>query len=139
VAARAGDGLWTSGIKEIVDEYRNAGGKGPIYSQLTLCWAESEEKARATAHELWAFSALPGELNQNLRTMSDFEDAVALVSEDELAKKVPCGPSVERIMEAVHENLEAGVDHLYFHQIGTDQEGFLEFWQEQLRPELSKA
>jgi len=29
-------------------------------------------------------------------------------------------------------------DHLYFHQIGPDQEGFFRFWSEDLQPELAQ-
>jgi coenzyme F420-dependent glucose-6-phosphate dehydrogenase len=30
----------------------------------------------------------------------------------------------------------AGFDHLHFHQVGPDQDGFFRFWEEKLRPEL---
>lgn len=136
-AAEIGDGLWTSGQKEIVDEYRKSGGKGDVYSQLTICWGEDEEKAKSTAHHLWAFSGLTGQMNQDLRTIADFEDAVALVSADRLAEKVPCGPKVGPIVTMANKAIEAGVDHLYFHQIGPDQEGFVQFWEEELQPALA--
>ncbi len=136
-ASKIGDGLWTSGEKAIIDEYRKSGGKGNVYSQLTLSWSESEEKARAAAHRLWAFSGLPGQLNQDLRTVADYEDAVGLVTEAQLAEKIPCGPSKEPILEMATAAVEAGVDHLYFHQIGPDQEGFLAFWQKELQPALA--
>lgn len=136
-AAAIGDGLWTSGEKAIVDEYRKSGGKGDVYSQLTICWGEDEEKAKSTAHRLWAFSGLTGQMNQDLRTIADYEDAVALVSADRLAEKVPCGPEVGPIVAMAEEAIEAGVDHLYFHQIGPDQEGFVQFWDEELQPALA--
>jgi hypothetical protein len=31
---------------------------------------------------------------------------------------------------------DAGIDHIYFHQIGADQEGFCRFWADELQPEL---
>ena len=136
-AASAGDGLWTAGIKDIIDEFRGAGGKGDVYSQLTLCWDASEEKAKANAHRLWAFSELPGQLNQDVRTIADFEEAVALVTEEQVAEKVPCGPALDPIVKMASEAITAGVDHLYFHQIGSDQEGFVEFWQKELKPALA--
>ena len=38
---RIGDGLWVTGAAaEIVEQWRDAGGRGPVYAQLTLCWAE---------------------------------------------------------------------------------------------------
>ena len=138
-AAEIGDGLWSNGSNELIDLYRKGGGKGGIYSQLTLCWAEDEGEAKATAHRLWAFSGLPGQLNQDLRTISEFEDATELVTPDRLAEKVPCGPKVDPILEMAAEAVEAGVDHLYFHQVGPDQEGFIEFWENELQTRCGRT
>jgi hypothetical protein len=33
---------------------------------------------------------------------------------------------------------EAGVDHLYFHEVGDDQEGFLSFWDDEIAPTLER-
>ncbi len=33
--------------------------------------------------------------------------------------------------------VDAGIDHVYFHQIGPDQEGFCSFWEDELRPVLT--
>jgi coenzyme F420-dependent glucose-6-phosphate dehydrogenase len=32
----------------------------------------------------------------------------------------------------------AGYDHLYFHQIGPDQDGLVRFWSEHLQPALAE-
>jgi coenzyme F420-dependent glucose-6-phosphate dehydrogenase len=137
LAASIGDGLWISGAaKETVDVFREAGGRGPVYSQVTLCWAETEKEAVATAHRLWAFSELPGTLNQDLPTMLHYEQAVKLVTPEMVAKSTPCGPDAGPILEAAQEAIAAGVDHLYFHQVGPDQEGFVEFWKSELRDKL---
>ena len=50
---------------------------------------------------------------------------------------MPCGPDVEPIVEAVSKYIDAGYDHLYFHQIGPDQDGFLRFWTDSLQPALA--
>ena len=34
--------------------------------------------------------------------------------------------------------LEAGFTHLYFHQVGPDQDGFFRFWEQELRPRLER-
>ena len=137
LAASIGDGLWISGAAEkTVEVFREAGGKGPVYSQLTLCWGESEKEAVATAHRLWAFSELPGTLNQDLPTMLHYEQAVKLVTPEMVATSTPCGPDAGPILEAAQEAIAAGVDHLYFHQVGPDQEGFVEFWKSALVDEL---
>ena len=40
------------------------------------------------------------------------------------------------MVESVRQYLDAGYDHVYFHQIGPDQNGFFRFWSEQLQPAL---
>jgi coenzyme F420-dependent glucose-6-phosphate dehydrogenase len=34
--------------------------------------------------------------------------------------------------------VEAGYTHVYFHQIGPDQDGFFRFWKDGLEPKLSR-
>ena len=60
-----------------------------------------------------------------------------MVSEDDAVAHVPCGPDAGPIVESVRSYLDAGYDHLYFHQIGPDQEGFLRFWADELQPALA--
>ena len=39
LAASHGDGLWTSGANsEVIDVYREAGGNGSVWAQLSVCW-----------------------------------------------------------------------------------------------------
>jgi hypothetical protein len=68
--------------------------------------------------------------------MLHYEQAVKLVTPEMVAKSTPCGPDAGPILEAAQEAIAAGVDHLYFHQVGPDQEGFVEFWKSELRDEL---
>ena len=77
MAARAGDGLWTGADAEIIKTWRRAGGRGPVYSQLSLCWAPTREEAVETAHRVWPNTGVPGQLSQDLPTPSHFEQAVS--------------------------------------------------------------
>ena len=61
-----------------------------------------------------------------------FEQAAGSVTEDDVAETVVCGPDPERHLEGIRAYTEAGYTHVYFHQIGPDQEGFLEFAQNEL-------
>ena len=137
LAARIGDGLWLSSLDpDTVAAFQQAGGSGPMFSQLTLCWGPDREEAIALAHRQWPNTGLPGQLNQELRTMLDFEQAVELVTPERLSEEVPCGPDPEPVIEKVLEARDAGVDHLYFHQIGEDQAGFVTFWEKEIRDAL---
>ena len=134
LAARVGDGLWLSSLnEETITAFGAAGGSGPIFSQLTLCWGPHKDEAIDLVHRQWPNTGLPGQLNQELRTMLDFEQATELVTPEAVAAEVPCGPDPAPVIEKVIEAKDAGVDHLYFHQIGQDQEGFIAFWKKEIR------
>ena len=127
LAGEIGDGLVSTAPEpELVDAFRAAGGSGPRYGQLTVCWARSEDDARRTAHEWWPNAGLKGPLSQELALPSHFEAASAMVTEDEIAEEIPCGPDLDSHLERMQAFADAGFDHVYVHQIGSDQAGFLD-------------
>jgi G6PDH family F420-dependent oxidoreductase len=139
VAARAGDGLWVTGMPaETIDKYHAEGGEGPIWTQLSLCWDPDKDEAVDRAHRLWPNTALTGQLNQDLRTVEDFEHAVEMVDRDDMEKALPCGPDAGPILESIEEAAKLGIDHIYLHQVGDPTEGFIEFWKDQIKPELER-
>jgi G6PDH family F420-dependent oxidoreductase len=139
LAGRIGDGFWGNAPDpDLIGAFERAGGSGPRYAQLNVCWAKSEAEGRRIAYEKWPNAAVPGQLSQDLPTWTHFEQATEKVTEDDVTESVPCGPDiVDEVVESVREYEKAGYDHLYFHQIGDDQDGFLDFWDSALRPALS--
>jgi G6PDH family F420-dependent oxidoreductase len=138
LAGRIGDGLiGLAPEKEITDGFADAGGGGkPRYGQIHVCWADNEDEAKRTAHKWWPNTAVPSKLNWELPLPSHFEAAAESVEEDDVAESVVCGPDPEPYGKQVEEFVEAGYDHVYFHQIGPDQEGFLQFYERELQPAL---
>jgi coenzyme F420-dependent glucose-6-phosphate dehydrogenase len=138
LAAKIGDGYWGhSPDADVIEQFEAQGGTGPKYAQLSMCWAKDEAQARRTVHEIWPNAGVPGQLSQDLPTWTHFEQAAELVTEDVATSSIPCGPDVEPVLDSVRQFLDAGYDHLYFHQIGPDQEGFLQFWSDTLQPALA--
>jgi G6PDH family F420-dependent oxidoreductase len=133
LAGRVGDGLVsTAPDEEIVRAYREAGGTGPTYGMLTVCWAASEDEARATALEWWPNAGLPGTLGQELPLPSHFEQAAAMVDEDAIARAVVCGPDPEAHLDGIRRFTDAGYDHVYVHQVGPEQDGFIDFYADEV-------
>jgi G6PDH family F420-dependent oxidoreductase len=138
LAGRIGDGYWGhSPEPEAIALYRESGGHGPRYAQLNLCWATDAQSARKTVHQVWPNGGVPGQLSQDLPTYSHFEQVAQLVSEADAVESVPCGPDPEPLLRSVREYVDAGYDHLYFHQIGPDLECFFQFWRNELAPALA--
>ncbi|HMQ55654.1 MAG TPA: TIGR03557 family F420-dependent LLM class oxidoreductase [Anaerolineae bacterium] len=139
LAGRRGDGLIsTAPDQEVVQTFKGAGGGNkPCYGQLTVCWAEDEAEARRTAYEIWPTAGMTGELTQELRTPAHFAQAAKMVTEQDVAEKVICGPDPERHLAALNKFVAAGFDHVYVHQIGPDQAGFMNFYRREILPHFS--
>jgi coenzyme F420-dependent glucose-6-phosphate dehydrogenase len=139
LAGEIGDGLVaTAPDKELVAAFDHAGGEGkPRFAQLTVCWAEDEAAALATAHRVWPNAGLKGTLTQELPLPSHFEQAVAMVTEADTAEVVVCGPDEDRHREAIQQYVDAGFDHVYVHQVGPDQAGFMRFYEREIIPSFA--
>src|SRR5436190_17260762 len=131
LAGRIGDGYWGNAPQaELIDQYTAAAPQpGPRYAQLNVCWAADETTARKTVHHVWPNGGVKGQLSQDLPTWVHFEEAAEMVSEDDATSSVPCGPAIGPVIDSVKQYVDAGYDHLYFHQVGPDQDGFFRFWQ----------
>lgn len=138
LAAKSGDGLWSTGIQsEIIEIYRSAGGDGPIWSQFTVCWDPDRDAALERATRVWPNTALPGQLAQDLPTVKHFEQAARMVTRGVIEDSgMPLGPDPEPILQSISAAKEAGIDHIYLHQVGDPVQGFIDFWNEELRPNL---
>jgi G6PDH family F420-dependent oxidoreductase len=136
LAGRIGDGLITTSPDQAVLKAYGKSGSGPRVGQVTVCWAEDEKSARRTALEWWPTAAIPGDNSQELPLPSSFEALAKLVTEDALAEQVACGPDPEVHVARIQPYLDAGMDHVYIHQVGPDQEGFFRFAEAELLPRL---
>ncbi len=135
LAAEIGDGFVTMD-DELLGIYRGAGGRGTLQTAMKVCYDADEHKAIELAHRMWAMELLPGQLNQELRTPGMFEDAAALVTMDQVAEQVPCGPDLGRHLRAVRARAEAGYDEIYVQQIGPDMDGFFSIYANEVLPEV---
>jgi coenzyme F420-dependent glucose-6-phosphate dehydrogenase len=136
LAGRAADAFVnTAPDPEPIEAFESAGGRGkPKYGQITGCWAESAEEGARIACEVWPNAALSGNLGYELPLPLHFEQATANFTPADLAESIPCGPDPDRWLEDIRTYEQAGYTHIYFHQIGRDQEGFLRFWSSELAP-----
>jgi G6PDH family F420-dependent oxidoreductase len=137
VAARIGDGFVTTKPDgSAVKRYRELGGRGPAVAATKVCWSTSRDEGVSTAHRVWRTEALPGQLAQELPIPLLFTQASEMVSEDTVAQSIPCGPDPEVHVAGINRYIDAGFDELYINQIGKDQQGFLQFFEREVRPHL---
>jgi coenzyme F420-dependent glucose-6-phosphate dehydrogenase len=124
MAGQVGDGvIGLAPDRELLEAFDRAGG--------------AEQSARRTALEWWPNAGIEGELPAELPLPRHFEQAAGSVTEEALAKKVACGPDPERHLEMARMYVDAGYDHVWFHQIGPDQDGFFDVYEQDVLPQLS--
>ena len=111
----------------------------PLVRTLAIsanCWAETEDRAREVAHQAWPLAGIPGPIRSELRRPKEFEALTDLVTPEQVAEKMPLGPDPARHAAAIEEFAKAGFTHVWVHQVGPDQNGFLDFWEKELRPAI---
>jgi G6PDH family F420-dependent oxidoreductase len=134
-AARIGDGyVNVAPDADMLSRYRELGGTGIAQGGLKICWGADEAECVRTVRRLWPNEALSGELSQVLPMPAHYEQATELVTEEHIAEAVPCGPDPEKHVAAIQAFVDAGYDEVYVNQIGDDQEGFLDFYKQELLP-----
>ncbi|CAN5130594.1 LLM class F420-dependent oxidoreductase [soil metagenome] len=138
LAGRIGDALINvAPNEEIIEKFEDAGGKGkPTYGQVTVCYADSKEQAKKTAFEIWPNALVEGSASQELPLPKDFEQLVEDRDADELDGKLVLGNDPDEFVEEVQSYDRVGYTHVYVHQIGPDQEAFLNFAKSELFPRL---
>ena len=141
MAAQVGDGCINPGsnAEKNLIVFRNSGGEGkPAYVEASVCWAETEEVGQMTAYEEWPTAANTGELNRLLPTPAHYEQVAEMVTVEDVAKHVVCGPDPEAHIRKIEENVKRGFDHICIHQIGQQQREFMEFYKKEVLPHFTK-
>ncbi len=124
--------------RELVSEFREAGGAGkPTQAGFKVCHAPTTEEGVRTAHRLWPYEQLPGELAQILPTPAHFEQAASLVPASAVEEAVPCGPDSKLYIDRIRAFNDAGYDEVYIQQIGSQQGRFFDFWESEIAPEFA--
>lgn len=140
LAGRIGDGLCsTTPDEQVVQTFESSGGAGkPKYAQMTVCWAADQETAVKTAHKYWGYSIVPG-VSQELPLPYHFEQAASIVTEEMVAQQMTVGPDPQVHIQKLQAYVDAGFDHVYIHQIGPDQAGFMDFYMREVIPHFRQA
>lgn len=133
------DGLITVGSDpsatgEVLDAFREAGGRGPSALQIHVSLEESEQQALDTAREQWAHATGPAERMWDLEQPEDFE-ALADPTDEKLRQAVVVSHSAADLAERIAA-AASGFDQVYLHHVGTDQAAFLRRCETELLPSL---
>jgi G6PDH family F420-dependent oxidoreductase len=116
-----------------------AGGTGkPRIGQLAICFDEDEDTAAKLAYEQFRWFSGGWRVNAELIGPAAFAAASQAVRVEDVTSSIPCGPKVERYVDAVMRFVDAGFTHVALVQVGGDHQGaFLDWSEDCLLPALS--
>ncbi|MGY1712807.1 TIGR03557 family F420-dependent LLM class oxidoreductase [Geodermatophilus sp. SYSU D00758] len=128
LAAEHGDGLFaTEPRTDLVEAYRDAGGKGPHYAEVPMAWATDEESAVQAALETSRWALTGWKVMSELPNPVNFEAASATVKPDDIRRQFSVGPDAEAHLQQAQPYVDAGFDRLVLQNTGPDPDGFLDF------------
>ncbi|MCW2816443.1 MAG: Coenzyme F420-dependent N5,N10-methylene tetrahydromethanopterin reductase-related flavin-dependent [Nocardioides sp.] len=101
----------TDGTATIGDGARAVG-------QIPICWGPDAEEATTLAHEQFRWFAGGWKVNADLPTPAGFAGASQFVRPDDVADQIPCGPDLDKIVDAASAFWEAGFTDVALVQVG---------------------
>lgn len=94
--------------------------------QIPICWDPDEATAVARAHREFRWFGGGWSVNADLPTPASFAGATQFIGPEDVSSAIPCGPDLDRVVEAMSAYWEAGFTDIALVQIGdAGQERFL--------------
>lgn len=126
----------TDSVRRVVDAFRDRAGERPVSIQMHLAWWPDIERARRDALDQWRSNALPPVLNEELHLPEQFEAASRHMTVEHLADSVVITDSAQHIVDLLGTYSDLGIDRVYLHHVGRDQEAFIAAAGEEVLPHL---
>ena len=103
--------------------------------QIPICWGTDTDAAVAKAHDQFRWFGGGWAVNADLPTPHGFAGATQFVRPEDVAEAIPCGPDVDKVVEAVSAYWDAGFTDIALVQVG--DEGQREFLDTAAQPILA--
>jgi probable non-F420 flavinoid oxidoreductase len=126
-------------LERVIGAFREGGGEGrPVYLQVHLSWAETEDEALRVAHDQWRTNVFAPPLCWDLQTVEQFDLAAAHVRPEDVRQSVLVSADLARHREWLRELAELGFEEIHLHHVGQDLRPFIEAFGEHVLPELAR-
>lgn len=126
-------------LQQIVQAFRDGGGHGkPVHVKVDVCWAPSDDAALKAAHAQWRFNTAPGDAHQEAHQPEDFDRLTRATPAEAMRKHVFISADPQAHVAHLRQWQTVGADTLDIHQVGLDQQGFIELYGRTVLPALRR-
>ena len=139
---------WTDGLitiskpledlRKTVHAFQNESRMKPMIIKMQISYDSSEEDALEGAFEQWRNNIFPGEINQNLSSVSQFDILGETVNKEELKKHVLVSNKAEAFIEKIKAYGELGFERIIIHNVNRKQEDFIRFFGTHVLPLIKR-
>ena len=115
-------------MQRVVDAFREgAGAAKPMFLQVALAFARTDEEAASAAFDQWRQCALRAEQLADLPTPAAFDQATAGVDPRAVQSRVRVSSDIHRHVAWLQQDRDMGFERIYLHNVARDhQERFIE-------------
>jgi len=125
-------------LEQVIDAFREGGGDGrPIYLQVHVSWAGSDEEALRIAYDQWRTNVFPPPLCWDLETVEQFDVAAQHVRPEDLKQAVLVSADLARHAAWLEDLRELGFEEIHLHHVGKDLTQFIDAFGEHVLPQLA--
>ncbi|MDT0685672.1 TIGR03885 family FMN-dependent LLM class oxidoreductase [Autumnicola psychrophila] len=126
-------------LKEMVEAFRSNGGENkPMALKVQVSYSSTKEKALQGAKDQWKNNIFPSKLTSELITPEQFDDMGEKVRKEDIEKYVITGSDPQLFLDKIYAFKELGFEKIILHNVNEEQEKFIEFFGNKLRPEFQK-
>jgi probable non-F420 flavinoid oxidoreductase len=129
----------TSKVRAVAEAFRRSGGEGkPMSLQVHIAYAPTDEEAMENAFSQWRTNIFDSKMLSDLKMPAQFDSAARYVRPEDVRGAVRVSSDIGWHIDTLREFIEMGYNRLYLHEVGPDQERFVEVFGERVLPELKK-
>jgi coenzyme F420-dependent glucose-6-phosphate dehydrogenase len=143
-------GSWADGLitiagardemRAVVDAFREgAGSAKPMFLQVALSFARTDEEAASAAHDQWRHSTVATTQLADLASPAAFDRATAGADPRAVLSKVRVSSEIGRHLDWLHADSTLGFERIYLHNVARDhQERFIDACAHQVIPAFDR-
>jgi probable non-F420 flavinoid oxidoreductase len=125
-------------LERVIAAFREGGGEGrPVYLQVHLSWADTEEEALRIAHDQWRTNLFSPPLCWDLETVEQFDLAASHVRPEDARQGVLVSADLAQHLAWIRELGELGFEQIHLHHVGQNLRPFIDAFGERVLPELA--
>ncbi len=125
-------------LRKVVEAFRRGGGVGkPMFLQVHLAYAKSDDEARQSAFDQWRSNVGDSSVLADLRTPAQFDAASKFVRPEDLDEHVRISADPARHTDWLRRDIDLGFSAIYLHNVGRNQRDFIDVFGREVLPYLT--